>query len=141
MNSKNPSKASIIVLIIATIIFVPNVLPFLTNTANIQIAFAAFLLPLGIVAFPAANFAGLFLAKKYQPAMAFMTVIAMHIICIAGSLLLEIAFAGNPIQLCSATCVDIDLTMALACYALATTVIFVPAYCAIIRYNNKNYHQ
>lgn len=141
MNSKKPSPASIVVLLIATILYVPNVLPFLTNSGSIQIFIAAFLLPLAIAAFAASHFAGLYLAKKYQPAVAYAVVAAMHIVCISGSLLLEMILTGNPIKLCSAICQEIDLTTALACYALATTVIFVPAYCSIIRHNNKNLQQ
>lgn len=141
MNSKKPSVASIVVLLIATILYVPNVLPFLTNSGSIQIFIAAFLLPLALAAFAAAHFAGLYLAKKYQPAAAYAVVAAMHIVCISGSLLLEMILTGNPIKLCSAGCREIDLTTALACYALAVTVIFVPAYCSIIRYNNKNLQQ
>lgn len=132
---------SLIFFIIIVIIWVPYTLPIFTNTASTQVFAAIFLAPLAIVGLFLAYNSGIALAKynygrvvKGNLFLPYLILVAVHIGCVGGCLIRELTLAGYPFKLCFDSCSQIKMTTAVMAYSIVSTVLFLPAYCAICRY-------
>lgn len=135
-----PNVVSLIFFIIIVIIWVPHTLPFFT-TASAQIFVAILLAPLAIVGLFLAYNSGITLAKynygrvvKGNLFLPYLILVAVHIGCVGGCLIRELNLVGYPFKLCFDSCYQIEMTTAIMAYSIVSTVLFLPAYCAICRY-------
>lgn len=136
-----PGVVSLIFFIIIVILWVPHTLPFFKNMASVQIFAAVFLAPLAIVGLFLAYDSGIALAKyNYDRVLEgnlflpYLILLAIHIGCIVGCLVHESILAGYPFKMCFDYCQQIEITTAVMAYSIVSTVLFLPAYCAIYRY-------
>lgn len=136
-----PGVVSLIFFIIIVILWVPHTLPFFKNMASVQIFAAVFLAPLAIVGLFLAYDSGIVLAKyNYDRVLEgnlflpYLILLAIHIGCIVGCLVHESILAGYPFKMCFDYCQQIEITTAVMAYSIVSTVLFLPAYCAIYRY-------
>jgi hypothetical protein len=136
-----PNVVSLIYFIIIVIIWVPHTLPIITNTASMQDIVAIFLAPLAIVGLFLAYNSGIALAKynygrvvKGNLFLPYLILAAVHIGCVGGCLIRELNLVGYPFKLCFDFCQQIKMTTAVIAYSIVSTVLFLPAYCAIYRY-------
>lgn len=136
-----PGVVSLIFFIIIVILWAPHTLPFFKNMASVQIFAAVFLAPLAIVGLFLAYDSGIALAKyNYDRVLEgnlflpYLILLAIHIGCIVGCLVHESILAGYPFKMCFDYCQQIEITTAVMAYSIVSTVLFLPAYCAIYRY-------
>lgn len=136
-----PNVVSLIFFIIIVIIWVPHTLPIFKNVASTQVFAAIFLAPLAIVGLFLAYNSGIALAKynygqvvKGNLFLPYLILIAIHIGCVGGCLIRELNLAGYPFKMCFDSCYQIEMTTAVMAYSIVSTVLFLPAYCAIYRY-------
>lgn len=136
-----PNVDSLIFFIFIVIIWVPHTLPFFANVASAQIFVAIFLAPLAIVGLFLAYNSGIALAKynygrvvKGNLFLPYLILAAVHIGCVGGCLIRELNLVGYPFKLCFDFCQQIKMTTAVMAYSIVSTVLFLPAYCAIYRY-------
>ena len=109
--------------------------------ASVQIFAAVFLAPLAIAGLFLAYDSGIALAKyNYDRVLEgnlflpYLILLAIHIGCIVGCLVHESILAGYPFKMCFDYCQQIEITTAVMAYSIVSTVLFLPAYCAIYRY-------
>ena len=133
-----PDIVSSIFFIIIVLVYVPN-----TLFESGQILFAFYLAPLAIVGLFLAENSGLALAKyNYNRVIGgnlflpYLILVIIHIACICGCLVSELALIGYPIKACLDSCIETDITVTdlLVRYCIASAVLFLPAYCAIYQY-------
>ncbi len=131
-----PNVISSIFFIIILLIYVPN-----TLFAGVQLFFAIYLAPLAIVELFLAYSFGIVLAKyNYNRVkrgnlfLPYLILVVIHIVCIAVCLAIEFWLAGYPIKDCFDTCTKIDTITAVVRYSIVSSVLFLPAYCAIFQY-------
>lgn len=136
-----PKISALVVLIVATIAYVPHTLPFLTNKASMQIIFTFMLGWVACLGIAFSYDAGLALAKlnhrlikKGALIVPILILFAIQLLCTAGCVLHEIYFTGYPIELCFDTCQRVELQAATTGYLAVSTVFFAPAYFALFRY-------
>ena len=147
--SKGPSALAVVLLIVSIVLWVPNTLPFFTNKAGVQGIFLIILFPVAIIGSFCAYYSGLTIAKlsygltkKHYIFWSYFWLVIINVICTIICVLLEIALSGNPIQMCFDACTEVNISTAIICYSIFTTIILLPSYYAILRYFKyvKNCH-
>lgn len=136
-----PKIISLIFFIIIVVIWVPHTLPFFTNTASAQIFIAIYLAPLAIVGLFLSYSSGISLAKfnyervaKDELFVPYGILLIIHVTCVEICILQELIFAGYPFKACFDYCQQIEMLAAIMSYFMASSILFLPAYCAIYRY-------
>ena len=139
--TNRPKIISLIFFIVIVIIWVPHTLPFFKNMASVQIFAAIFLAPLAIVRLSLSYDSGMSLAKfNYKRIMEgklflpYCILLIIHFLCIGACILHELILAGYPFKMCFDYCYQIEMPTAIIAYSIVSTVLFLPAYCAIYRY-------
>lgn len=137
---KQPSALAVVLSIVSIIVWAPHTLPFFANTHGIQTIYAVVLLPIGIISFFSSYYSGLTIAKlsygiaKNYKFWAYFWQILINITCIITCFIIEVVLAGNPIQMCFDYCFEINISTAIICYSIVTTIILLPGYFSIQRY-------
>lgn len=126
---------NLVILIIATLVWVPHTLPFFANMASMQIFFAIFLAPLAIVGVICAGFAGSAMVRATQAKIKSLSIlIGLEVVCVIGCVIHEIILVGYPFKLCFDFCQSVSLATTIISYFIVATILFAPAYCAILFY-------
>lgn len=137
-----PSVAAVVIFIIILLVLVPNTAALHTNRASVQILILIFLSPLALPGFFCAYHTGLAIGKviykKWHKGLSasFLATIIMQLACIALCFGIETAFAGYPIQVCFDSCHKIATGDVIISYLIFSTILFLPAYYALFRYNS-----
>ncbi len=137
-----PGVVSLIFFVIIVIMWVPLTLPFFINKPGVQGIFAIILAPLALVGLFLAYNSGIELAKynynyvvKGNLFLPYLVLVIIHIGCIGACLIHEMFFAGYPpFKVCFDYCHLVEMPTAIMAYSIVSTVLFLPAYCAIYRY-------
>ena len=136
-----PKIISSIFFIIIVVIWVPHTLPFFENMASAQIFIAIFLAPLAIAGLFLSYNSGISLAKynyeqvvKGKLFVPYGILLIIHVLCIGACILHELMLAGYPFKMCFDFCQQIEMPAAIMAYSIVSSVLFLPAYCAIYRY-------
>jgi hypothetical protein len=136
-----PKIISLAFFIIIVVIWVPHTLPFFKNMASMQIFAAIFLAPLAIVGLFLSYDSGISLAKFYYRRVAkgklfvpYGILLIIHVLCIGACILHERILVGYPFKMCVDHCQQIEMPTAIMAYSIVSSVLFLPAYCAIYRY-------
>ena len=133
-----PKPMWIILPVIISALYVPNLLPIIKNMAGIQVLIAIFLAPLYLLGLWVTYFTGLTLMKYKYPntRSAIFYVLLLIILCAIICTMVEVLSGGYPIKMCFDFCQNVEITDAILCYFLANLVMFVPAFIGIIKYKN-----
>lgn len=136
-----PKIISLIFFIIIVIIWVPHTLPFFKNMASVQIFVAIFLAPLAIAGLFLSYNSGISLAKfnykrvaKGKLFVPYGILLIIHVLCIGACILHELILVGYPFKMCFDYCQQIEMPTAITAYSIVSSVLFLPAYCAIYSY-------
>ena len=131
-----PSILSIVLFILIVLIYVPN-----TAFAGVQFFVAIFLAPLPVIGLFLSLYFGISFAKlcykwvsKGNLFLPFLILLTIQCICIGICFCIEIVLTGYPIKSCFDTCDVMDTAVVIMRYYIATTILFLPAYCALLQY-------
>ena len=108
---------NLVILIVATIVWVPHTLPFFTDMASMQILFAIFLVPLAIIGLICAGFTGAAMVRATQAKIqSLLMLICIEVACVIGCIIHEIVLVGYPFELCFDFCQSVSLVTVVLSY-------------------------